>query len=61
MIRETTFLFEIRAIVEQSLILEIDSNLKHPRLARVYEKASVHHLYFFLNDSWFGRRDSKAA
>ena len=51
MIRETTFLFEIRAIVEQSLILEIDSNLKHPRLGRVYEKASIHDLYFVLNGS----------
>ena len=51
MIWETTFLFEIRAIVEQSLILEIDSNLKHPRLGRVYEKASIHHLYFVLNGS----------
>ena len=61
MIRETRCLFEIRAILEQSLILEIDQNLKHPRLGRVYEKASIHHMYFVLNGSWFGRRDSKAA
>ena len=43
-------MFEIRAIVEQSLILEIDPNLRHPRLGGVYEKASIHHLYFVLND-----------